>query len=98
MTEQINFFPSFCLIGSTHDRAPTTRQKFENAKNCRRDYIAKKEILNKTEGQKKQKKEKKSITKNKHKMLTESTDATSETMIMIMEVLKWKMGTPHCKG
>ena len=36
--------------------------------------------------------------KNIDKMLTESTDATSETMIMIMEVLKWKIGTPHCKG
>ena len=33
-----------------------------------------------------------------HKLLTESTDATSDTMIMIRDVLKWKIGTPHCKG
>jgi hypothetical protein len=31
-------------------------------------------------------------------LLTESTDATSDTIIMIREVLKWKMGTPHCNG
>ena len=31
-------------------------------------------------------------------ILTESTEATSATMTMIMEVLKWKTGMPHCKG
>lgn len=31
-------------------------------------------------------------------ILTESTEATSDTMTMIMEVLKWKIGIPHCKG
>lgn len=31
-------------------------------------------------------------------LLTESTDATSDTMIKIMDVLKWKIGTPHCNG
>lgn len=30
--------------------------------------------------------------------LTESTDDTSETMIMMIEVLKRKIGTPHCNG
>jgi len=31
-------------------------------------------------------------------ILTESTEATSVTMTMIIEVLKWKIGMPHCKG
>lgn len=32
------------------------------------------------------------------KLLTESTDATIDTKTIIRDVLKWKIGTPHCKG
>lgn len=29
---------------------------------------------------------------------TESTDATIDTTTMMIEVLSWKIGIPHCKG